>query len=99
MYWVDVLITPINGMDKKYKIKEGAMKTRILLDDAHTTITQTAGRITVKRHYIDVPDIVTYLANDVGDRLVADMRAADNSEDSVFGHYLSRHVKELYPTL
>jgi len=75
------------------------MKATILWDDDYTTIKRTAVRTTVIRHYNDCPDVVTYLANDVGDKLIHDMIVDDNSDTHMPSHWRTRHVADLYPAL
>lgn len=75
------------------------MKAKTLWDDEYTTITQTKVRTTVRRHYDDTDDEVTYISNETASKLIRDMIAADDDPNATPSHYLTRHIKEIYPVL
>jgi hypothetical protein len=58
------------------------MKAKTLWDDEWTTITQTKVRTTVRRHYDDTDDEVTYISNETAARLIRDMIDADNDPNT-----------------
>jgi len=89
---------PLNERIECYKYKEGK-KMEKLYEDDYTTVEVSKKYGYVTRQYTDAKAIRTKMTVATALALVDAMEQADDDPNAMPSHYISRHVRELYPTL
>ncbi len=70
-----------------------------LYEDDYTTVEVSKKYGYVTRHYDDTVSVKTRVTINIALKITEDMEQSDDDPNSYPSHYISRHVRELYPTV